>query len=313
MKAITLLLPFLLILQVHAEITAVRDGEKLRIEIDGKLFTEYRSDKWIPYLYPLLNSEGVHHTRQYPFTEGVLGEQSDHPHHIGFWFTHGDVNGNDFWIGKDGCKIITKTMDDPVFQQKDGKNIGVSFTVNLEWIGRDEKRVLAETRTYQISYGENFRAIDVISKLDAIDGDVVFGDTKEGSFAIRVAPTLRLKGPVARGKITNSEGLEGDQAWGKRARWVAYHGPNWNERQTVIAIMDHPSNINYPTRWHARDYGLLAANPFGAKSFGDKVQAGGFTLKNGESQTQRYRLLLHEGDLQAANLEKTWEAFSKSE
>ncbi len=185
------------------------------------------------------------------FTKDVVGEENDHPHHIGFWSAHGAVNGSDFWHGKDGCKVVTKSMSEPVFQQKDGKNTGVAFTVNLEWIGRDKKRVMQETRTYQISYGENLRAIDVTSELDASDGDVVFGDTKEGSFALRVAPTLRSKGAVAKGQIINSEGLTGEEAWGKRARWVAYHGPNWNDKQTVIALMDHPENINHPTRWHA--------------------------------------------------------------
>jgi len=138
-------------------------------------------------------------------------------------------------------------------------------------------------------------------------------DTKEGSVAIRVAPTLRLKGEVAKSHITNSEGVTDDAAWGKRAKWVAFHGPDSAETPTVIAILDHTKNLRHPTWWHARDYGLLTANPFGARSYRDKEfkGSGDFTLKNGASLKQRYRLVLHQGDLASAKLEEQWRAFTQ--
>ena len=35
----------------------------------------------------------------------------------------------------------------------------------------------------------------------------------------------------------------------------------------VVTLMDHPSNLRHPTWWHARDYGFMAANPFGRAAF----------------------------------------------
>ncbi|MCH7226997.1 PmoA family protein [Haloferula sp. A504] len=298
------------ILPLGAEITATRDGDRLRVEIDGRLFTEYRNDKWLPCLYPLMSPDGTHLTRRYPFEKDVAGEAKDHPHHIGFWFTHGDINGNDFWHEPKGCRVVTKGFVGEPEIDSSGKVL--TFTVDLEWRGKDQKPLLSEQRTYSIQVEGRDRVIDVSCDLKATDKDVVFGDTKEGSFAIRVAPTIRMKGAVAKGGITNSEGLTGGDAWGKRAKWVAFHGPDSAGTPTVIALMDHPSNLRHPTWWHARDYGLLAANPFGPRSYKDKEFKGdAFTLKKGESLKQRYRLVLVQADLAAAPLDKYWQSFSK--
>lgn len=299
-----------LALSLHAEISTEKDGGNLRVKIDGELFTEYRADQWLPCLHPLISAKGTHLTRRFPFEKGIEGEASDHPHHVGFWFTHGNVNGSDYWHGgKDGSKVVTKRyVGEPVVDKE-----SVSFSVDLEWMGKDGKRDLSERRTYHIKSSGPTRSVEVRSKLTATDGDVVFGDTKEGSFAIRVAPTLRHKGEVANGHILNSEGLEDGAAWGKRAAWVAYHGPDSKGNPTVIALMDGADNLHHPTWWHARDYGLLAANPFGPKSFKDKAwkKQGDYVLKNGESLTQSYLLILHQGDLASADLEAHWESFSK--
>jgi len=300
------------ILPLHAEIKVAQEGNNLKIEIDGALFTEYHSETKVPCLHPIMSPDGTHLTRQFPFEKGVAGEENDHPHHIGFWFTHGRVNGADFWHGRGEEKVRTKGfVGEPVIKNGEERS-SVSFTVDLDWMAKD-KRHLSEQRTYTITAEGKTRTIDVTCKLTAADGDVLFGDTKEGSFAIRTAPTLRLKGKVANGGITNSEGMKGGDAWGKRAKWVAYHGPDSAGTPTVIAMLDHAKNLRHPTWWHARDYGLLTANPFGASSYKDKEfkGKGDFTIKKGETLTQRYRLVLHQGDLASAKLEEQWQAFTK--
>lgn len=260
-----------------------------------------------------MSPDGTHLTRQFPFVKGVEGEDADHPHHIGFWFAHGRVNGHDFWHSRRGEKVITKGfVGEPVLSPgKDGADT-LTFTVDLAWMGKD-KQVLTEQRTYEITAQGKERIIDVTCKLTASDGDVTFGDTKEGSFAIRTAPTLRLKGEVAKGGITNSEGIKDDKAWGKRAKWVAYHGPDSAGTPTLIALIDHKDNLRHPTWWHARDYGLLTANPFGARAYKAKDFKGNgdYVLKNGETLTQRYRLVLHRGDLASAELENHWQQFTQ--
>ncbi len=309
MTRILIPLLFLIAMPLQAGIELKKDGGNLKVHIDGKLFTEFRSDMATPCLYPLMSPTGTHLTRQYPFVKGVEGEQPDHPHHVGFWFTHGSVNGHDFWHSRNGAKIVLKSFGS-IQEPKDDSSL--SFTVNLAWEAKG-KVILSEQRIYRIVPDGKTRKIYVTSILKPSDGDVTFGDTKEGSFAVRVAPTLRHKGDVAKGHITTSEGVKDGDAWGKRAKWVAYHGPDSEGTPSVVAILDHNKNLRHPTWWHARDYGLLTANPFGARAYRDKEfkGSGNYTIKKGESLTLKYGLFLHQGDLASAKLDDAWSAFTK--
>lgn len=300
----------LTILPLQAELTFKQKGNRISVLVDGKLFTEYRDDTRVPCLYPLMSPSGSHLTRQFPFVKGVEGEADDHKHHAGFWFTHGDVNGKDFWH-KDNCKIVTKAiLGKPLITKtiSGGTGTTVTFTAELAW-EVDGKRYLSEQRTYAITAAGKTRIIDVTCLLGATDGDVTFGDTKEGSFSIRVAPSLRQQGNVAKGHILTSEGKKDGDAWGKRARWVAYYGPDAKGTKQVVALMDHSSNLRHPTGWHARTYGLLTANPFAVRSFRENGD-GKYVLAKDKTLTQRYRLVLHEGDMASANLEKFWKQFA---
>ena len=132
--------------------------------------------------------------------------------------------------------------------------------------------------------------------IHASQGKVVLGDTKEGSMAIRLAPTMRVEGKVAKGHIINSEGQRDKSAWGKRASWCDYYGPV-DDEIVGVAIFDHPQNPQHPTWWHVRTYGLFAANPFGAHDFEKKPKGtGDLTIKSGDSVTFRYRFYFHKGD-----------------
>jgi hypothetical protein len=148
----------------------------------------------------------------------------------------------------------------------------------------------------------------------ASEGDLKFGDTKEGTMAMRLAETMRLKGKVGKGHIINSEGIKDGQTWGKRADWVDYYGPV--DGKTVgVAIFDHPSNPRHPTWWHVRDYGLFAANPFGLHEFEKKqpVGAGDLTVPEGKSITFKYRFYIHDGDEKAAKVSEAYERYSKGQ
>ena len=154
------------------------------------------------------------------------------------------------------------------------------------------------------------RAVEFDIRLSPIEGPVVFGDTKEGTFAIRMHPQLRLEGPVATATARNSEGVEGRDVWGKRARWIAYSGSVEGEAVTVV-MMDHPSNLRHPTWWHARDYGLCAANPFGARAFeGKQGDSGDFTLEADGQLRMRYRILLMPGGIDVATIEADFASFA---
>ncbi|MHC4229099.1 MAG: sugar phosphate isomerase/epimerase family protein, partial [Planctomycetota bacterium] len=72
--------------------------KKLRIEINGKLFTEYNfQDVPRPFFYPVIGPTGVPIIRHYPMKDINPDEAKDHVHHKSLWFTHGEVNGQDFW------------------------------------------------------------------------------------------------------------------------------------------------------------------------------------------------------------------------
>jgi hypothetical protein len=279
--------------------------------LDGdKLVTEYRTDWKVPYLYPLMSSSGANITRHWPTKPGVEGEEQDHPHHRSVWMGHGAVNGADFWAFKDtkDAKIIHHGFS-AKSTTKDG---APTFTADLEW-NAEGKKLLAEKRTYTFrQINAKTLEIDFNCELLATE-DVVFGDTKEGMFAFRMDRTLRLKGKSAQSHIVNSEGIADQETWGKRANWIAYNGPDELGRPAVAALFDHPSNFRYPTYWHVRDYGLVAANPFGIHDFEKKSDKtlGDHTLKKGEKLTFKYSIVIHEGDMKSADLNTLWKNFSK--
>lgn len=299
-----MILALALVLPCHAQFRQEKSEKSLKIFSRDRLITEYRTDSQVPYLYPLVAPSGQSLTRHYPMKKDVAGEQSDHPHHRSFWFCHGNVNGHDFWHSKHGKDGTTK-----ITHQSFGESTKDSFTVSLHW-EHDGSPLLKEQRTYRfVQPSKSSLQIEVTSQLTAVT-DVTFGDTKEGSFAIRVCPTMRHEGKVAKGTILNSEKDTNKKAWGKRARWVSYQGPDPAGKPAAITMMDHPSNHNHPTHWHARTYGLLAANPFGEKSF-TKKGSGKHTLKKGATMTQKYAVLLNSESLTYDQIDKAYQDFAK--
>ncbi|MEM9237252.1 MAG: PmoA family protein [Verrucomicrobiota bacterium] len=302
---------FLPLAPLAAEVTLEEADGRMRVEIDGKLFTEYRSDQRVPCLYPVISPSGSGLTRNYPLSEAGEGEETDHPHHVSVWFTHGMVNGVDFWAKhlKRKGRIVHKGFEPRATVSDDADT--ATFSVRLSWEEGDKVHLI-EQRTYTIHSRGKTRLIDVESVLTGSGGDTLFGDTKEGTSAIRVTPSLRTKGKVAKGRILNSNGERDNDAWGKRAKWVAYSGPDGSGEPAVVAMFDHPSNLRHPTWWHARDYGLLAANPFGQHDFEGKKDKhlGDHVLKADESLTFRYRILLHHGGLESAAIAEAWKAYA---
>ncbi len=108
------------------------------------------------------------------------------------------------------------------------------------------------------------------------------------------------------------KGLEGGAVWGTRARWVALAG-RVDLEDVVVLILDHPANPGHPTYWHARGYGLFAANPLGQKVFSEGREELGLALEPGESTVFRHRLVLLPGPFSAAvraRAESAWKAFA---
>lgn len=296
-------------LPVCAQVKFTQKSDRITVDIDGKPFTDYflapGGNK--PYLYPLRTASGVVVTRHFPM-EQYAGETNDHPHHRGMFFAHGDINGVNFWATEpatktphDGSMVLRK-----VLEAKGGPKSG---TVKAVFDGLDPqgKPMMTETRTITFHSGPQLRIIDFEVQVKALR-TLKFGDTKEGTFGIRLATALSED---RTGKMTNAEGAQTEKnVWGKRSPWVDYSGTV--DGQTVgVAILENPANPRHPTYWHSRAYGLFAANPFGVHDFtGDKNQDGSMTVEAGKTVTFRYRVVIHPGDFKAANIASLYEKYS---
>jgi len=278
-------------------VTIDRREGLLRIEVNGLWFGDYHYQGGSrPFLYPIHGPEQMPMTRNWPIRESE-NEERDHPHHQSLWFEHGAMNGVDFWT--QGPKA-GKTVHSEFTEIKPGRDVGVIRSKN-NYVAPDGSVVCTDDRTLRVFNRRDDRMFDFEVTLHASNGDLVLGDTKEGTMAIRLNETMRLAPNKSNqgkptGHIVNSEGLRDGATWGKRAAWVDYSGPV-NGRTAGVAIFDHPDNPRHPTWWHVRDYGLFAANPFGLHDFEKKpAGSGNLTIPKGQSLTFRYRFYLHRGD-----------------
>ncbi len=302
------------VLPLCAQVRFTQGNGKISVDVDGRPFTEffYGADAPKPYLHPLRAASGLIVSRHFPMAK-VEGETLDHPHHRGLWFTHGDVNGVDFWANEPSAtrKNLGRVVINRIVSARDG-----AITALFDWVGPEGGRLLTETRVMTFYSDPKLRTIDLDITLTAVE-KVRFGDTKEGTFAVRVASGLEAPGPKVAaapprtGRMIDSEGRESEaNVWGKRAAWVDVSGEV--EGQKVgVAIMDHPTNPRYPTFWHCRAYGLCAANIFGARDFmNDKTQDGSLTLQPGERLRLRYRVVIHPDDPRTAGIAELYRKFT---
>jgi hypothetical protein len=313
-------------------VTVVQTNDRVRVELNGELFTEYWfTRKQHPaivknkdgsfstnaarkaYFYPLIGPGGAQMTRSWPMREDVPGEEKDHQHHRGLWFSHGSVNGVDFWSE---TPKAGKIQHDQFVELKGGEKEGV-IKATSKWVAPDGKVVCTDERTFRVyNTVKNERLFDFEITIKApADRDVLFGDTKEGTMAVRVNEQMRLshgKGKAGKGRIVQSTGVRDGQTWGKRAEWCDYSGPV-DGKVVGIAIFDHPSNPVHPTYWHVRDYGLFAANPFGIHDFEKKAPGtGNLNIPAGQSVTFRYRFYIHEGDEKEAKVAERYKEYVAS-
>jgi hypothetical protein len=312
MKKLVLLLVFSLCtaFPIWGQVKLTAGPEEIAVEIDGKPFTVFYiagKDLNRPYLYPLRSASGKVVTRSYPAGQ-IAGETTDHPHHAGLFYGHGDVNGYNYWAIQNGPAQPARANDKrgrivlkKLVSVKNGQKSG-SVDVVFDWLTPDAKPLLTETRKMTFHSNPELRIVDFDFDFAAL-GEVVFRDTKEGTFAMRVPTVIEERqskgkpdGSSGKGKLVNAQGGEHEvNVWGKRSEWVDYSGELDGERVGVV-IMDHPGNPRHPTYWHSRGYGLHSVNPFGVSDFlNDKTKDGSMTIAPGAHVRFRYRLIIHPG------------------
>lgn len=304
-----------------SKVTLVRMDDKRKVDvlIDGKLFTSYQypQNQEKPFLFPVNAPNGTVITRGFPI-EPRKGERVDHPHHIGIWFNHGNVNGLDFWNNSYDIPANKKDayghiVVNEIVKSKGGKV--ALLEVRSEWDDNSGKPLLSENAKYYFSGDKNSRTIDHVSTITAVADEVVITDNKEGMFAIRVDRAFEMPSNESliftdangnpttvkaidntgvTGMYTSSNGKKGDAVWGTRNEWVVLTGTKDN---TVISfgIFDNPKNPGYPAYSHARGYGLFSVNNLGANSYDPKAEKVVYKLQNGQSMTLRHRFYLLTG------------------
>ena len=283
-------------------------ADRIDVDLDGHPFTtfHYGLESHKPYLAPLRSASGKIVTRRYPM-EKIVGESRDHVHHTGLWFSYDDVNGIKFWENDPSYKPPNKgTIVVQSAELKPGAG-STAIKAVMNWNGPDGKTILREDRVMTFSSRPELRVIDFDITLFAPE-KVVFGDTKEGAFAIRLADALAEKNG---GKMVNADGAVGmKNVWGKRSNWVDYFGTLEGE-QLGIAIFDHPSNPRHPTYWHSRDYGLFALDPFGQHAFDESLPESHWAIDAGGSLHFRWRVVIHSGDAASAHVAELYNQFAK--
>jgi hypothetical protein len=291
---------------------------KVDVYIDDKLFTSFLYPTTLekPVLFPINASNGTMITRGFPLKPQPK-EPTDHPHHVGLWFNFENVNGLDFWnnsyaIPPEKKHLYGWIITDKILQTESGKKGILSYHAN--WINQQKKVILEETTWYEFSGYKNQQIIDRVTTLKA-DTLTVFTDAKDGLLGLRLAHELQIptnedqsftdnkgnktlvKGgtdKIANGTYLTSEGKTGNNAWSTRAAWCKVYG-KMGADSVSVTIFDFPENPNYPTFWHARGYGLFAANPLGEKIFTGGKSEKNLTLKKGEQVVFHYKVLITNG------------------
>lgn len=305
--------------ELSVELIKHEADRKINVMVDGKLFTSFQwpgKDVYKPVLHPIVAASGTTITRGFPLAPKT-GERADHRHHVGNWMNYGNVDGNDFWgnghtgkRSKNGGEIKLTEIE----QMTSGEGEG-SIVSNGVWLDSVGVELLTEKTEYYFIAKGDVRIIDRVTTLSAINKTIAFNDTKEGMFGIRVARELELPtdGRITivdengnpkkldkastegiTGNYRSSKGVTGLNVWGTRAKWMNLFG-NIGGEKISIAICDHPDNINYPTYWHARGYGLFSANPLGVRDFTRKEEELNLKLETGKSVTFKYRIVVGSG------------------
>lgn len=330
-RAISMLFSFVLLaggaFGQRIEIKVLKEKTRADVSIDGKLFTSLRWDERIrrPVLFPIMSAGGNFITRGFP-VETRDNETINHPHQVGSSLVYGDVNNIDFW-NNSPFRTAKELEHMGTIVLKDVVTLLGLLSTKSEWIGPNGSTILTEHSVFRFGSEGTSRWIERVSTLQAAANEVIFGDNKEGFFAVHLNWQLQqndqfpVKITSATGTISDrtsnaglsgvyftSEGITGNALWGTPAKWAAVTGRIDGEAVTV-AVFDHPKNLNFPSNMMVRPYGLLALNPFGQKAFDAKRPERKFVLRKGDTLRFRHRLLIAAGSLSSREIESEFEKF----
>jgi hypothetical protein len=263
------------------------------------------------YVYPLFTPQGYAVTSEHP---------ADHPHHQSFWFAadhvycrmpvnHGkgyedytyNIYLNDTFQGRAAGRIVETAYI--------GAAEGDAFRIvqTLDWRGPQEwaapeggRLVARETRTLLVRERNGAHVIDVESKLAAVDWAFTLGPTRHGYFNVRVADSMI--GGLG-GVITSDAGpLPNADTASETAKWIDFSGPVGGGHVAGISVFPDPRD-HADIWWFVAGWGVITVGPFRMKEA---------LVRRGEHLRARYRVVVHDGDVAAANVAAAYSEFLKA-
>ncbi len=271
-------------LQAEEVVSFAKQSDGVDVLVGDRLIAEYvhtEEPLGRPFISNIKTLDGIQVTRNYPVTKK---DQQDHPHHQGIFHTFSQVNGIDYWH----MKGITKHRQ--LTHEPKGKGKPRGFVAESVYLATDQKTpLLKEVITYQFVVSDLGLLIVVDATITAESNNVVLGSKEEGGLAVRMSSDLRVETGAT---MVDDQGRNGgSNIWGKQARWVDNSGMKQG-KWVGVTLMTHPDNEKL-YHWHARDYGLLTANPLGPLN-----TAPSQTLQKGDSKRFRYGVMIHSHDSQ---------------
>lgn len=299
-------------------VTDLQAEKRIEVKVNNRLFTQFIYSDTLekPVLYPIQASDGIAITRGFPWNPQP-NDPTDHPHHLGLWMNYEKVNGLDFWNNSFAIPAEKKQLYGWIRTRKilraEGGDQGI-IEYQADWTNQAGQVILQEKTQFVFRQEKQIQWIDRFTELTAAT-NVSMPDAKDGLLGLRVAHELELpvaeatnytdaqgnvtriaavKDPSVTGQYLTSDGKEGDEAWGTRGNWCMLYGRRAGT-PISITIIDHPSNPGYPTYWHARNYGLFAANPLGQKIFSKGAENFNLRLIKGQSVRFQFRIVITAG------------------
>ena len=288
-----------------AEVNFAVESDRIHVSLQGRPFTAYHfGSQWPkPFLHPVRSLEGIEVTRGWPVAPRE-GESDDHVWHRGLFMGHDRVNGVDFWREKAPEETARLT---PRSAPEIDEAAGV-LQVELDWLTPQGESLGALRQRFTFSVSGANAVIDVDAAIAADRGRALtLGDTEEAFVGFRFDDAFRQENGAA---LTNADGLIGtENIWGKQAAWVDY-STTLGGGKVGVSMFDHPANPRHPSYWHARGYGLCAANAFGLRRFtGDESKDGAMEIDEGGELRFRYRFVIHPGDAEQAGVRALYAAY----
>ena len=297
--------------------------DSVAIQINGKPFSvlHFGKQEHKPFLHPLLTPSGKNILRGFPVNP-LPGDSTDRPHQRGVWMGTEGLKGpsglEDFW------------ENDPLYPQEhkgaiafqeltgatDGNDRGVLSFVS-HWISNEGQLWVVDRRKMTFySKPAGCRMLDIDIELEARE-PVTFEDVQDGVLGFRLALAFddHYGGRVVNAEVAvNEEGIRG-----RRSAWLDWTAeldpkeyqtsPHGHGEKIGIAVFDHPSNLNYPSRWQVKDFGDFSVNPFAGQifqKFDKTAQKAAYAMKRGDKLRLRYRILIHPAELKVDGFFKEW-------